>query len=133
MEESLDEIMKAFEQTEPPDWQYYAVFFLILFGGGLACWASIKILVWVLRKFKHSWKGGDARKRRDIILWFGIAFFVLAGIFPPQDASPGGYGFIAGDWWGGTEVDAVRLIIAWILIAGVTAAGMWTVRDRKNS
>jgi len=78
-------------------------------------------------------------KQQKTILWIGITFFVLAGLFPPQMYPTDGGGYIDRGYSfifaiaRRYRIDAPKLLIQWSIIAAVTGGLLVTLRDDKKS
>lgn len=74
-------------------------------------------------------------KKQKIILWIGIAFFVLLGLFPPSKSTP----------WARQEttqrpitlyhhsIDGSKLFAYWAMVAVVTSGLIVTFKDKKDT
>ena len=73
-----------------------------------------------------------------IVMWIGVALFVLMGLFPPHkllDASGNsismGYYFIISKHQP-REIDAVRLCVQWAMVVIVTSGFLVILKDKKK-
>ncbi len=79
-------------------------------------------------------------RKQIIILWVGIAIFVLMGLFPPWVVYEQGHLYFLHKLTlfspirtnNGSRIDVPRLCVQWAMVAVVTSGLLITLKDKKK-
>lgn len=70
-------------------------------------------------------------RKQMVVLWAGIAAFVLIGLFPPMTGTT--RGSLRGEWWGDCgRVDVNRMLRYWAIVTVVAGGLIYTLRGEEG-